>query len=271
MYEEPPPKRRRWAPWLLVALLLAAAGIAGWYVFTQIQDQLAASKPVAVPGVVGLRELNAKAKIEEAGLEAESRARREHRGRQGHRHRPVARRRNTHPEGRPGHHHRLDRGAENHGPGRGRDGLRRRRRRLERGEPGGAQARGLLERSLTARSWPRTRRRERSSTKAPTVILRVSKGEQVATCPTSSIRPGERPCGAPGGRLRGANRSEAPSDSTPEGLVSAQTPDPGTEAAKGSTVTITVSTGPSTATVPNVVGQQSGSRRGRPPERRASR
>jgi len=38
--------------------------------------------------------------------------------------------------------------------------------------------------------------------------------------------------------------------------VSAQSPDPGTEVPKGSTVTITVSTGPSSATVPNVVGEQ---------------
>jgi eukaryotic-like serine/threonine-protein kinase len=49
---------------------------------------------------------------------------------------------------------------------------------------------------------------------------------------------------------------QAPSDSTPEGFVSAQNPDPGTEAPKGSTVTITVSTGPSSATVPTVVGEQ---------------
>jgi serine/threonine-protein kinase len=49
---------------------------------------------------------------------------------------------------------------------------------------------------------------------------------------------------------------QAPSDSTAAGLVSAQSPDPGTEAPKGSTVTITVSTGPSSATVPNVVGEQ---------------
>jgi serine/threonine-protein kinase len=48
----------------------------------------------------------------------------------------------------------------------------------------------------------------------------------------------------------------APSDSTPEGFVSAQSPDPGTEATKGSTVTITVSTGPETTTVPNVVGEE---------------
>jgi eukaryotic-like serine/threonine-protein kinase len=49
---------------------------------------------------------------------------------------------------------------------------------------------------------------------------------------------------------------QAPSDSTPEGFVSAQSPDPGTEAPKGSTVTITVSTGPSSATVPTVAGEQ---------------
>jgi serine/threonine-protein kinase len=48
---------------------------------------------------------------------------------------------------------------------------------------------------------------------------------------------------------------QAPSDATAEGLVSAQSPDPGTEAEKGSTVTITVSTGPSEAAVPDVVGK----------------
>src|SRR5919109_1054267 len=68
MYEERPPKRRRWAPWLLVALLLAAAGIAGWYVFMKIQDQLAAAEPVAVPNVVGIKEELAKSKIEQVGL-----------------------------------------------------------------------------------------------------------------------------------------------------------------------------------------------------------
>jgi len=68
-YDEPPRKRRRWGPWLLVALLLAAAGIAGWYVFSQIQDQLAANEPVAVPNVVGLKQEAAVALIQDAGLE----------------------------------------------------------------------------------------------------------------------------------------------------------------------------------------------------------
>jgi serine/threonine-protein kinase len=48
---------------------------------------------------------------------------------------------------------------------------------------------------------------------------------------------------------------EAPSDTTPSGLVSAQSPDPGTQADKGSTVTVTVSTGPPSTTVPDVVGK----------------
>src|SRR6187551_920336 len=68
-YEEPPRRRRRWGPWLLVALLLAAAGVAGWYVFSQIPDQLAANEPVAVPNVAGLREEAAVNLIQDAGLE----------------------------------------------------------------------------------------------------------------------------------------------------------------------------------------------------------
>jgi hypothetical protein len=47
----------------------AAAGIAGWYVFSQIQDQLAANEPVAVPNVVGLKEEAAVALIQDKGLE----------------------------------------------------------------------------------------------------------------------------------------------------------------------------------------------------------
>ena len=50
--------------------------------------------------------------------------------------------------------------------------------------------------------------------------------------------------------------TSAPSDSTPSGSVSAQSPSGGTSAPKGSTVTITVSTGSSTTTVPDEVGQE---------------
>ena len=49
--------------------------------------------------------------------------------------------------------------------------------------------------------------------------------------------------------------TSAPSDTTPQGNVSDQSPDGGTQAAKGSTVAITVSSGPSTTTVPDEIGQ----------------
>jgi serine/threonine-protein kinase len=71
--EEPPRKRRRWLPWLFVLLLLAATALAGWYVVTQIQDELAGSELVAVPNVVGLEEENATRLLEEDGFVVEVR------------------------------------------------------------------------------------------------------------------------------------------------------------------------------------------------------
>jgi serine/threonine-protein kinase len=49
---------------------------------------------------------------------------------------------------------------------------------------------------------------------------------------------------------------EAPDDDTPEGLVSAQSPDPGIQADRGSTVQITISTGPDIVPVPDVTGME---------------
>jgi serine/threonine-protein kinase len=48
--------------------------------------------------------------------------------------------------------------------------------------------------------------------------------------------------------------TEAPSDDVPEGLVSAQSPSAGSQAPRGSTVQITISTGPQLVNVPDVVG-----------------
>jgi beta-lactam-binding protein with PASTA domain/predicted Ser/Thr protein kinase len=56
-YYEPPQRRRRpvW-PWLLALLLLVAAGFAGWFAFQTIEDRLE-SELVPVPNVVGLEEI----------------------------------------------------------------------------------------------------------------------------------------------------------------------------------------------------------------------
>jgi beta-lactam-binding protein with PASTA domain/predicted Ser/Thr protein kinase len=69
-YEGPPRRRRPVWPWVLAVLLLAAAGVAAWFAYTKIQEQLNASKPVVVPDVVGIRASLAVTKIQEQNLVA---------------------------------------------------------------------------------------------------------------------------------------------------------------------------------------------------------
>jgi beta-lactam-binding protein with PASTA domain len=67
-YEEPRRRRPVW-PWLFGLLLLAGAIAAGWYVFSQIQEQLAETRPVAVPHVEGIREAQAVRQLRDEGLQ----------------------------------------------------------------------------------------------------------------------------------------------------------------------------------------------------------
>ncbi|HSC90024.1 MAG TPA: Stk1 family PASTA domain-containing Ser/Thr kinase [Gaiellaceae bacterium] len=69
-YEEPPRRRPIW-PWLLpILLLLATLGI-GLVVYQQIQDQLDDTKPIAVPNVEGLRETLAVNQLESRDIQYE--------------------------------------------------------------------------------------------------------------------------------------------------------------------------------------------------------
>jgi beta-lactam-binding protein with PASTA domain/tRNA A-37 threonylcarbamoyl transferase component Bud32 len=253
-YDEPPKKRRRWAPWLLVLLLLAAAGIAGWYVFSQIQDQLAANEPVAVPNVEGLKEEAAVTLIENAGLEPE-----------------VQRAANADAE--------KDRVFDqNPDPGT----------RIQKGD----RVTLLVSTGPPKTSVPDVVGMNYGDAVQALndVNLKATKQEVFSQKPVGQVISQDPPAGeqvVEGTEIvldvsRGAKQvavpnvvgmsednatttlqqagfevssTSAPSDSTPEGIVSDQSPGGGTQATKGSTVTITVSSGPSTTTVPDEVGQ----------------
>jgi eukaryotic-like serine/threonine-protein kinase len=67
-YEEPPPRRRAVWPWVVVGLLVLAAGAAVFLAWGKIQDQLNKNTAIAVPNVVGIKEILAVRKLREAGL-----------------------------------------------------------------------------------------------------------------------------------------------------------------------------------------------------------
>jgi beta-lactam-binding protein with PASTA domain len=66
-YEGAVPRRPTW-PWLVAALLLAAAGYAGYFVYTKIEHQLSSSATVAVPYVRSEVELLAVNNLKAKGL-----------------------------------------------------------------------------------------------------------------------------------------------------------------------------------------------------------
>ena len=255
-YDEPPRRRKRWVPWLLVGLLLAAAILAGWWVYNQIQDQLEAAEPVGVPNVVGIERDLAIAQIEDAELEAEVEEQASTEVEQG-----------IVIEQSPPAGSRIAKGdtvtiVVSTGPNE-----------VEipalAGRTYGEAAAALEELGL------QPRRVDVFSSQRPVgvvasldpkagtlvdegsvVTVRVSKGSQLIPVP-DVLDQSEDSARA---ELETAGFEvqvvEAPSSSTPAGLVSAQNPDPGVEAARGSTVQITISTGPEMVRVPAVEGME---------------
>ncbi len=252
-YDEPPRKRKRWVPWLLVGLLLAAAVLAGWWVYNQIQDQLEAAEPVGVPNVVGIERDLAIQRIEEAELEAAVEEQPSTEVEQG-----------LVIEQQPPAGSRIAKGdtvtiVVSTGP-----------REVEvpalAGRTYGEAASILEELGLEPRRVDVFSQRPVGQVasldpkpgtlvdEGSVVTVRVSKGTQAIPVPDVL----EQSEDSARSELETAGFQvevvEAPSSSTPAGLVSAQNPDPGVEAARGSTVQITISTGPETIRMPNVDG-----------------
>jgi beta-lactam-binding protein with PASTA domain/tRNA A-37 threonylcarbamoyl transferase component Bud32 len=253
-YDEPPRKRKRWVPWVLVALLIAAAVVAGWWAYNQIQDQLEESAPVGVPLVEGLERQLAIEQIEAVGLEAE-----------------VEEQPSTDVERgivieqSPREGTQVSKGSTvtitvSTGP-----------RQVEVPSLVG----GTYEEAVDALTelGLEPRRVEVFSQKpvgqvtgqdpaageivdeGSRVEVRVSKGVRQVAVP-DVLGQSESSATA---ELQAAgfevSATEASSDTVSEGLVSAQSPTAGTAVAKGSTVTITISTGPELTAVPDVIGE----------------
>ena len=254
-YGEPPRKRRRWVPWLLVLLLLAAAAFAGWWVYSQIQEQLDASEPVAVPNVEGIERELAVERIERAGLEAE-----------------VQEEASSDVEPNFVISQSPDAGARiaqgetvtivvSTGPRLVQVprvvGLTF-EEAIEVLEDAGLDWRRVnvfseREEGIVASQNPRADQEVEEGTE---VVIRVSQGTEQVAVPDvldqteESARQELQQAGFE------VSVVEAPDDDTPEGLVSAQSPDPGIQADRGSTVQITISTGPDVVPVPDVTGME---------------
>jgi len=252
-YEEPPPRRRAIWPWLLALVLLAGAAIAGWYVYEQVQDQLNTSKPIAVPYVVGIREPQASAKVRAAGLT------------------PVISRHfsTSQPETYaydqdPKAGNRIDKGNQvtifvSEGPPKTTVPDEKGKSSLE-------AVQDLNDAHLRARvvqipsnepadtvlaQDPRAGTKVKQGT---TVRINVSKGPQPVTVPDVTGLPFDQASAQLTSQGFKVNRTDVES-SEPANNVLSENPVAGTSATKGSTVTLTVSKGPTTADVPDVTNQ----------------
>ncbi|MGH3059648.1 MAG: Stk1 family PASTA domain-containing Ser/Thr kinase [Gaiellaceae bacterium] len=254
-YDEPPRKRRRWVPWLLVLLLLAAAAFAGWWVYSQIQEQLEASEPVSVPNVEGIERQLAVERIEGAGLQAE-----------------VEEQASSDVEANFVISQSPDAGARiaqgetvtivvSTGPRLVQVprvvGLTF-EEAIEVLEDAGLDWRRVnvfspQEEGIVASQNPRADEQVEEGTE---IVIRVSQGTEQVAVPDVLDQTEESARQELQQEGFEVSVVEAPDDDTPEGLVSAQNPDPGIQADRGSTVQITISTGPDVVAVPDVTGME---------------
>jgi serine/threonine-protein kinase len=248
------PARRSFLPWLLAALLVIAAAAGGWFLYTKIQDQLNDSKPVAVPDVTRLQKDLAKTKIEEVGLSAQFQ------------YAPDE----TVPAGQVS--------SQNPGPGTkisktstvtlvvstgipnvtvpgvvGQDvtsavaalaqaGLQNKIKRIYSGQQ---------EDTVTGQNPAAGDRVKKGST----VTINVSRGPKPVTLPDVTGVPYVQAESVLRGQGFTVARVDVQSDQQPQGVVVSMDPPQGTAVAKGSKITLSVSSGPATSQIPDVTNQ----------------
>ncbi|MGH3104911.1 MAG: Stk1 family PASTA domain-containing Ser/Thr kinase [Gaiellaceae bacterium] len=252
-YDERPRRRRTIWPWLLALLLVAGALVAGFLVYDQIQDELNANEPVAVPLLESMRESLAVNQLVEKDLEFQ-----------------VIRRPSTaQPIGfvydqdpEPGK--RIDRATDEVtiyvstgkpkstvpgvvGKSRDEAVAELTARRLEPmvvEVPSGKPVNTVTGQSPKAGD---------TVDQGTTVRINVSKGPKPIGVPPVTGQPFE----SANAQLQAAGFSVARRDvesNQPAGTVVEQSPAGNSTAAKGTTITLSVSKGPKTSTVPNVEG-----------------
>jgi len=252
-YEEPPPHRRTVWPWLLALVLLAGAAVAGWYVYTQVQGQLSSNQPIAVPDVRGIREANAYAIVRGKKLTP-----------------VIVRKPSTkQPETYvfdqsplPGN--RIDKGNQvtifvSEGPPKTTVPEEKGRNSLDAVQD--LNAANLKAKVVTvpsnqpadtvlAQDPPAG-----TKVKQGTIVrINVSKGPQPVTVPDVTGLPYDQAAAQLGSAGFKVTKAEVESDQ-PAGTVLAETPPASSSATKGSTITLSVSKGPTSAQVPDVTSQ----------------
>ena len=257
-YDETRRRRSIW-PWLLGLLLLALALVGGVFAYQQLQDQLSASEAVTVPDVEGLEEELAVRNIREAGLEPNVRRLPDSEVARGI---VVSQDPETPQRADPGTFVTIIvssgkakvRVPNLEGLGRDEAVTRLADANLEANvvEVNSAQEPG--------RVLATSPKAGETVVEGTTVRVNVSKGPKPVTVPNVV----GQPYASAESQLQGLNfavaRESVESDE-PVDIVVGQTPGAGSEASKGSTVTLQVSEGPATSTVPDVTSQDEASAR----------
>ena len=246
------PRRPLW-PWLLAALLLGLAGVAGYFVYHEVDKRLSANATVQVPFVQGITEGLARDKITNAGLE------------------PIVQRRpsekvplgivfDQNPEG-GNHANKGDQVVLTVSLGKPKVEVPDVRKQSVQDAVGELTKRGLnpKEYEVTSSQEPGTVTGQSPApgtqvVKGTTVRINVSQGLPPVIIPSDLIGKSESDATSELQGL-GFNVSTQPQDSTkPQGTVVDTNPKPGSSVQRGSQVTLLVSKGPQTAFVPDVRG-----------------